>query len=463
MNRHLRLGLALTLAGTALHGAAVWSAPPSPPSDTEADAAKLLRTTLTPFGAERAGNTEGTIPPYTGGLRQSPPGYKPGQNFVSPYPNEKPLYSITQKNMAQFVDKLDAGSQELLKRYPDYHVDVYPTHRTVAYPDKVLDNSIKNLQRCQLAEDGLAVTGDGCHGGYPFPVPSNAYEIMWNHLVGQLAEATEGQIDSYFVDPAIGPLLSVAFFAHAEAPFMRDDFDPDKDPFITIRTTTLQPQRSAGEGLQYSDFLNPVKHPRQAFQYLPGQRRVKRAPNVGYDTPNDQTGGAIFYDDIELFQGKMDRFDFKLIGKKELFIPYNNYKLLYDAEPKEMYGKYFINPDLTRWELHRVWVIEATLKPDKRHLYSKRVFYFDEDAPGYGTSECYDGNGKLYRALYEGGTTWYDQLFPSNSSYWIYDFSANLYATINVNHNSSNGNSRVVKGWSKQQLSPSNMAGASVD
>ncbi len=61
--------------------------------------------------------------------------------------------------------------------------------------------------------------------------------------------------------------------------------------------------------------------------YLPGQRRVKAAPDVAYDTPNPGTAGATTYDDAFMFNGAMDRYDFKLIGKKEMYVPYNAYKL----------------------------------------------------------------------------------------------------------------------------------------
>jgi len=118
-------------------------------------------------------------------------------------------------------------------------------------------------------------------------------------------------------------------------------------------------------------------------------------------------GGGLTYDDIQVFYGAQDRFTFKLIGKKELYMPYNSYAHAF-GDPEKVFMSHHMNPDVERFELHRVWVVEGTLKPQFRHIYSKRVFYFDEDAYGYGLGDEYDMNGKLWRLTHNTGFQLYD-------------------------------------------------------
>jgi hypothetical protein len=97
-----------------------------------AEEAKALGTTLTPIGAEKGANKDGTIPAYTGGLTTPPAGFKSGDGIrPNPFANEKPRLQIDAKNMAQHADKLTEGTKAMLQKYPTFRVDVYPTHRTV--------------------------------------------------------------------------------------------------------------------------------------------------------------------------------------------------------------------------------------------------------------------------------------------------------------------------------------------
>ena len=97
--------------------------------------AKQLGTKLTRVGANPAANADGTIPAYTGGLTTPPPGFKAGSSVrIDPFAKEKPRLTITAGNMAQHEGQLTAGARALLKKYPGYKINVYPTHRTVALP-----------------------------------------------------------------------------------------------------------------------------------------------------------------------------------------------------------------------------------------------------------------------------------------------------------------------------------------
>src|SRR5262249_6805568 len=201
------------------------------------------------------------------------------------------------------------------------------------------------------------------------------------------------------VDVTGQPTLATSGMIRVEFPY----YDPAKsatDTFYRLKVQYTGPARRSGEALMVIDPLNPVERGRRAWQYLPGQRRVKLAPDISYDTPNPGTGGATTYDDAFVFNGQMDRFDFKLVGKREMYIPYNTYRLIYGSKADEVFTPNHANPDVLRWELHRVWVVEATLKPGARHVYSKRVFYLDEDSWVAVSSDEYDARNQLYRSMF---------------------------------------------------------------
>src|SRR5471032_1727795 len=119
------------------------------------EAAKL-GASLTLVGAEKAGNADGSIPAYNGGLSTAPASFKVGDNMrPDPYAGEKPLFVINGKNLDQYKGMLTATTAELAKRFPDYRIDVYPTHRTAALPQAVLDNSLRNATAAKSLKGGL--------------------------------------------------------------------------------------------------------------------------------------------------------------------------------------------------------------------------------------------------------------------------------------------------------------------
>jgi hypothetical protein len=152
------------------------------------------------------------------------------------------------------------------------------------------------------------------------------------------------------------------------------------------------------------------------------------APDLSHDTPNPGTAGATTFDDTFIFNGSMDRFAFKLIGKKEMLVPYNAYAAVYQAKQDELLKPNHLNPDLVRWELHRVWVVEATLKEGKRHVYGKRVFYLDEDSWAALASDQYDGRGQLYRTGFAYMAPSYDLPAPYSDMFGHYDLVSRIYS-----------------------------------
>jgi hypothetical protein len=423
-----------------------------------AEEAKALGTTLTLVGAEKAGNKEGTIPEYAGGLTTAPAGFKSGGGVrPNPFGGEKPRLIIDAKNMAQYADKLTDGTKALLQKYPTYRVDVYPTHRTAAFPKFVTDNTVKNATKVKTANDGRSI--EGAHAGFPFPIPKDGYEAMWNHLVRFNGQAYEAKYRNLSVDASGRPTLSTEGISVQEYPFW-DASKTSADTFWRIKLSYTGPARRAGEALLIVDPLDIGQKDRRAWSYLPGQRRVKVAPDFSHDTPNPGTAGATTFDDTFIFNGSMDRFDFKLIGKKEMFVPYNAYAAVYEAKQDELLKPNHLNPDLVRWELHRVWVVEATLRPGKRHVYSKRVFYLDEDSWAALASDQYDARGQLYRAGFAYMAPSYDVPAPYTDMFGHYDLVARIYSLTGFI--AETGGLRHTKPLAEREWTADGLAGAGI-
>jgi hypothetical protein len=389
--------------------------------------AVALGTTLTPVGAEMAGNASGTIPAFTGGLAP-PANYKPGDTRrPDPFADEKPLRVVTAGNLAESASQLTAGTQELLRKYPGFRVDVYPTHRTVAWPDYLVANTRRNAVESRLADDGI-----GIHNvlpGVPFPIPQNGREVMWNHRLHHRGRAVTYKYEAWLVDSTGQRTPVSAALSRWEFPI----FDPKRteplredEPLFLWRVDYTGPQRRVGEGLLLIDSVNLLKQGRRAWTYLPGQRRVK-AVEMPDDAPHGSSSGAYTNDDGMVYTGMLERFDVKLLGKRELLVPYNTYGLTYHPNAADLTNPGYLNPDLLRWELHRVWVVEATLAPGQHHVYSRRVFYVDEDSWAALASDEYDLDGKLRRSVFTFLTYSYDAGVPHTQNHVAYDFGTGNY------------------------------------
>ena len=424
------------------------------------DEAKQLGASLTAVGAEKAGNKDGTIPEYSGQLSG---GAAPkGGTRPDPFAADKPRLQITGKSLQGQDDKLTAGTRELLKRYASYRVDVYPTHRSVVLPKQYLDNTAKNALNAKSVDGGVGV--EGALGGVPFPIPKSGYEVMWNHLLRYQGHAFTTKYDSWNVDSAGTPTLATTGEIWEEFPLgdpkKKDEVAKQNDVFFRTKLAYLAPARRAGESLMAFDAVNSLAQPRKVWQYLPGQRRVKLAPDVAYDTPNPGSAGASTYDDAWIFNGALDRFDFKLIGKKEMIVPYNTNKLDTHKVMADVTTAHHLNPDLVRWELHRVWVVEATLKPGKRHIYSKRVFYIDEDSWVALASDEYDARGQLYRASFCHLTFYPDVQVAYTGNHMVYDFVSGSYNITGLS--GPYGGVKYTEGLKASEWSAETLSGAGV-
>lgn len=396
-----------------------------------AEEASELGKGLTPFGAERAGNADSSIPEWTGGMTHPPKGYQPGGVRIDPFAAEKPLMSINGSNYKSYADQLTPGMQMLFEKYPDsFRMDVYPTHRTHALPEWQYKQTLLNATRASLDSSGSGVKN--AYGGVPFPIPKNGNEVIWNHLLRYNGTSTEGVFKAFVVYPN-GTTQASIYRNIWQSPY----YDPNgsletfKGTLASFVNVVYEPTRRKGEYTLVVDPVNAFEQVRASWQYLPGQRRVRRAPTVAYDTPDASTAGLTTYDDAYMFNGAPDRYEWKLLGKKEMFIPYNAYKIqsaLADGHAEEDVAmEKHINPDFLRWEKHRVWVVEANLKPGQRHIYKKRVFFIDEDSWYAVLEDRYDGRGGLWRTSVYNLYNTYENVGTVGSSFYHTDLISGAY------------------------------------
>lgn len=365
-----------------------------------AEAAKL-KGELTPLGAERAANKEGTIPAWTGGLTTPAAGYKPGSRRPDPFASEIPTLQITAKNMDQYASKLTEGVKALLKKYPDtYRLDVYPTHRTAAAPQWVYDNTFQNATRTNLDTAGEAPVPKGAYGGIPFPTPKDGLEVMFNAQVHWRGESWTSRSTGYQVTTGGKPVLVHRVDIDNLSPYYRKDGSLDKfnGVYWMVRVNTSAPAVRAGEAILGQ--LHTDESRSSAWVYLTGQRRVRKLPNSCCDTPHPASAGIVGFDEIEVVQGRLDRSNWKLLGKQEIYVPYNSNRLLMAKNDLDVVGPTHVNPEYVRWELHRVWVVESTVKPGQRHSSPRSVYYIDEDSWLPLLGDRWDGNGQLWRTAF---------------------------------------------------------------
>lgn len=375
-----------------------------------ADVAKL-GTTLTPLGAEKAANAAGTIPAWDGGITKVPAGvnFKTGGTYPDPFSADKPLFTISGADAEKYKDNLSPGQMAMLKQYPAYKLVVYPSRRTAAFPEGHYKETRECAAKAKLAPGGNGVVG--CTGGIPFPIPKNGNEAIWNHEL-RYAGDTFAQNWAQAAVTSGGDYALVKFeyeYDFSYGNLSKPAAQREANKKLNYLQTTTAPARLAGQILLVHETVDQAKEPRSAWTYNPGQRRVRLAPNVAYDNPGTAADGLRTNDDFGMFNGATDRYEWKLIGKREMYVPYNSYKL---NDSKLKYADQLkpghLNQELARYELHRVWVVDATLKPGTSHIYSRRTFYIDEDSWSVIMIDKYDGRGALWRFSEQHNENWYN-------------------------------------------------------
>ncbi|CAD5107465.1 DUF1329 domain-containing protein [Zestomonas carbonaria] len=384
---------------------------------------------LTPTGAQRAGNASGTIPAWTGGLTQAPAGFRPEAGYADPFADEQPLYTVNAANMAQYADLLSEGHKAMMKQYPSYQMHIYPSHRTLALPAEEYAQIAKEASEVELQPGGAGLVNYE-KTSVPFPIPKNGLEAIWNHLVRYRA----GGMQRYYSQLIVQSNGSFSAVQTEAKQVMASTLgNPEPNRLYYYHDYVAGPESLAGLQTLVHEPLDQVKETRLAWQYNPGQRRVLRAPEVSYDNPELSADGLRTTDSVDMYNGAPDKYEWKLVGKKEMLISYNNYKLNdRSLKYRQIVGKEHMNQDLVRYEPHRVWVVEATLKEGARHIYAKRRFYLDEDSWNIVQIDHYDGRGELWRVLEAHTLQRYDVNVNFPSSDVGYDLQARRYVVNGV-------------------------------
>tara|TARA_R110000868_G_scaffold4303_3_gene27372 strand:+ start:18718 stop:20100 length:1383 start_codon:yes stop_codon:yes gene_type:complete len=394
---------------------------------------------LTPMGAEKAGNADGSIPAWTGGLTSAPDGigFKGDGYYPDPFASDPVLYTVNKGNAAQHGDLLTPGQKAMMAAYPDYKLNVYQSRRTCALPQAVYDATKENAKTAALGGGGDSLSG--ILMGIPYPLPFDAYEIAWNHnlryrgykMARTFASAAPTRTGSF--TPVI--VKDEAIFDYAS---------PDNRSFKALENVsvryiqeTLAPARRAGQLLLVHETVDPKLGERRSWQYTTGNAtsapRVQRTSAVNYDNPQIYSDAMSTADSFDVFSGPLDHYNWTVLGKEERLVAYNSYKLSSPTlKYKDIIQPGHINQDLVRYEKHRVWSVEAVLKPTERHVYSRRVAYFDEDGGNMVGGELYDARGGLWRVQEAQIITYYDVPTCFNASDVVYDLVEGRYVVQNL-------------------------------
>ena len=393
----------------------------------------IENTKLTPLGALREGSDDGIIPAWTGGLLEFPKGYVSGGPVVDPFEEEKPILKITAQNYAQYREHLTASQIWLFEHHPDtYYMNVYSTHRTFSQPRNIYEGSLYNARNTK-ALGPRALDASTVKPGMPFPLPKSGWEAMVNHQLLNTGHNIwyTGRIVT-FEDGSW--VVNGGSIEYSVLPFYLPEEKKSKDPYFKdaywcFYRDVRNPPRDAGQVLGGCSYLTQMDF--EAYLYLPGQRRVRRAPELGtYDTPGTGSDGLMTTDAVNgmYLSGKEEWYDYKIIGRTATYIPYNNYKITKEnVSLKDLIGKHHINPEFIRYELHRTVVVEANLLPGYRHVLPRRRLYIDEDSWAAGGTDAYDKNGNLWKLTESFLVFFYDGQFIKSWGETAYDTQIGRY------------------------------------
>ncbi len=421
----LSIAVAFALAGT---GAS---------AKVSSEQAARLSKDLTPLGAERSANKDGSIPKWEGGITSAPAGYNVGDHHQDPFAEDKTLFTVTAQNIAEYKNVLTPGQIKLFETYPDtYKMNVYQTRRSASYPQHVYQASIDNATRAGLVQNGNGITQAAV--GIPFAIPTTGLEAIWNHILRYRSEALTRH-GGQAAPTASGDFTYIGFTENLLIPYAvlgaKPEVLQESNILFKFKQKVTEPARLAGTALLVHETMDQIKTPRQAWTYNTGQRRVRRAPNVAYDAPGTASDGLRTNDDLDMFNGAPNRYNWTLKGKQELLIPYNDYRLHSDTlKYDQILHPGHINPEHIRYEKHRVWVVEANLKSNTRHTYKKRVFFIDEDSWQIAVTDIYDNRDELYRVGVAHGINYYEVPTQWTTLEVFHDFQSRRYIAMGLDN-----------------------------
>ncbi|GIX32501.1 MAG: hypothetical protein KatS3mg125_0457 [Lysobacterales bacterium] len=354
-----------------------------------------------------------------------------------PYPDDQPLFVIDQNNLGQYRERLSEGHAAMLERYPSFRIPVYPSRPAFTAPDWFHQATRANVERgARLTADGNGVID--ARRGLPFPDPKSALEVLWNHKLTWRGKAWRRTYMQANVT-AGGAFEPIRVTETVLDRYQAEDYAGEPIIQYFLQEVTAPP-RLAGTLLLVHETLNQVEQPRLAWTYNPGQRRVRRAPNVAYDNPATASDGLRTADQLYGFNGSPDRYDWHLIGKKRLIVPYNAYRLLDGRlSSRDLIRPGHLAPEHLRYEEHEVYIIEGRLKSGQRHIYAKRRLYVDAASFQVLAADHWDGLGQLWRVA-----EIHTVVFPEAGAMRpgvdvVYDLKNGRYAALGLMHEETRG------------------------
>lgn len=361
-----------------------------------ADEAAQLRGPLTPLGAERAGNAKGSIPTWLGGITAPPPCHAAGARYCDPHADDRPHTTISADNIEEWREQLPAAQIEMLLRHrPTYRLHVYPSRRSFANPPAIYEAAIRNAQTATLSANGLRLRDASV--AVPFPIAKEGLEAIWNHRLRYRGPAYQRWISQASVLSS-GEASLTRLREDADFPYARGEMEPE-DVAQRWLQVVLQPERLIGYFTLIRDSLDAEAAPTMAWRRAPELRAVRPERSFGFDGPGMLGDDLRFDDQQDAFFGSPERYTWRIVARREMVVPYNSYRLHGGRRQlREILRPGHLDPSLVRHELHRVWVVEATLKPKAIHRHKRRTFYIDEDSWQVLVTDLYDRNDRLWRA-----------------------------------------------------------------
>ena len=377
---------------------------------------------LTPVGAIAAGSTDGRIPPWTGGLQEPPAGWSPALGYRDPFATDAPLASIGRAELPAFRHELPDGLAMLIERVPQMRLRLFATRRTACHPTDIVAGMQARAGMPRTSGHALV----DAPGRYvPFPEPTDGLQAIWNVLRRYTGGGVVREGRSFAVR-ASGDASMIGFWSRR---FHASHLEgAPEDLHFAAMGGYLAPASLRGQIALVHEPFDLSRRSRAAWIYSSALRRVRRAPDLAYDAVADGSEGIFTTDQVDGYNGSPDRFEWVLLGRRTLIVPYNTYAI---GEPPATASRILqrgsVNPELMRYELHRVWVVEARLRQGQSHVYGLRRFFIDEDSWTVLVEEAYSPRGDLWRLALHGLVQFYDARVPGIRVSIYHDLDAGTY------------------------------------
>jgi hypothetical protein len=268
--------------------------------------------------------------------------------------------------------------------------------------------------------------------GLPFPQmeprdPQAGLKVAWNFYWRWEGDdyknggaTAAGQVVRYAIEKD-GSERRADFVAYLLFPRTRVTLNPkpvlpgyEQIDKIQLRIDTY-PRDSSGTTLLEIRYADP-KRPDDLYLYIPTLRRVRR----GITTQRCQTltPSEFNLDDVNVFNGKITDFNYRLLGEKKILTMYSQTSVPY----KRKNGDYL--PLDEGWQVLDVYALEITPK-DSGYCYSKKVIWVDQTTWEAVATLIWDQKGEYYR---EGVNGLMPAKLPDGRTVWSHggSFIANL-------------------------------------